>query len=129
MYMRPTYYLMRAAKNVGQLIFDLFPPLTPPLAADEDAQLGMPAVGNLLIDVRIVEAVVTALVAVGLTAQDRIFREVAQLNRQLLVDLFGLGFGERNFFAVVGSFGHESLLCARKILLGNDVEVHQHSAL
>src|SRR5262245_9882445 len=77
-----------------QLLGDLLPPLAPPLRTDEDAQLRVPAVGDLLVGVEVVEAVVALLVAVGHALQDRVFCEVAQLDGELLVDLFGLGDGE-----------------------------------
>src|SRR5205823_10934272 len=84
----------------------LLPPLTPPVATDEDAQLRMPAIRNLLIGLDVIEAVVAALLRVGLTTQDRVLGEVPQLQRQFLVDLFGLGLGE--LVLVVGHAPHSS---------------------
>src|SRR3954453_11457121 len=48
----------------GSFLFDLLPPLAPPVGADEDPQLRVPAVRDLVVRVQVVEAVVALLVAV-----------------------------------------------------------------
>src|SRR5262249_48598862 len=73
------------------LLFDLLPPLTPPLRPDQDAQLGMPAVGDLLVAVHVEAAAAALLFAIRLPAQDRVLGQVTQLKGELLVDLFRLG--------------------------------------
>ncbi len=65
---------------------DLLPPLAPPVAADQDAQLRVPAVGDVPVGVKVVQTVVAPLAAVGLAAQDRVLGEMAELHAQLLVD-------------------------------------------
>jgi hypothetical protein len=77
------------------LVFDLLPPLAPPVAADQDAQLGVPAVRERLVGVQVVQAVVTALVAVGFALEHVVLAEVLELQRKLLVDLLRLRFGQR----------------------------------
>src|SRR3954454_15635554 len=54
----------------------------------------MPAVGNGVLGVEVVPAVVALLVAVRLALQGRSFEEIPELEPVLLVDLFGLGFGD-----------------------------------
>src|SRR5258706_11775413 len=80
---------------------DLLPPLAPPLVSDEDPQLGVPAVRDGLVGVQIEQAVGALLVAVRPAFEHCIFREVLELKRELLVDLFGLGLGQ----LVVGHAG------------------------
>src|SRR3954462_11254228 len=75
-------------------VFGLLPPLAPPVAADQDPQLGMPAVREVVVSIQIVHAVVAPLITVRLTLQHRVLGEVLELQRELLVDLFGLRLGQ-----------------------------------
>src|SRR5579875_388124 len=49
----------RSAARLG-VFWDLLPPLAPPAAADEDAQLGVPAVRKVVVGLEVVAAVVAA---------------------------------------------------------------------
>src|SRR5678815_2570649 len=71
-----------------------FPPLAPPAPADQDPQLGVPAVREVGVRIEVVQTVVALLVAVRLALEHRVLGQVAQLERQLLVDLFRLGAGQ-----------------------------------
>src|SRR5215475_16004141 len=54
------------------LVFHLLPPLTPPAGADQDPQLGVPAVREVIFAAEIVHAVVASLIAVRLALQHRV---------------------------------------------------------
>src|SRR5579863_5599287 len=83
---------------------DLLPPLAPPVPPDEDAELGVPAVGEVFGLVEVVAAIVAPLVARGVPPQDVVLHHVAELDGELLVDLLRLGLGNR----VVGHCEHPS---------------------
>src|SRR3954451_22663890 len=76
---------------------DLLPPLAPPRAADEDAQVRVPAVRELGVGVEVEEAVVAAVLLAelleGVGAQDRSIHEVLPLEPLLAVDLLRFGCG------------------------------------
>src|SRR3954452_18867150 len=76
---------------------DLLPPLAPPRAADEDAQVRVPAVRELGVGVEVEEAVVAAILLAELLermgAQDRSIHEVLPLEPLLAVDLLRFGCG------------------------------------
>src|SRR3954447_12131296 len=73
------------------VLFDLLPPLAPPLVPDEDPQLRVPAVRDRVVRVEVVQAVGALLLAVGLALQDGPLGEVPELDPVLLVDLLRLG--------------------------------------
>src|SRR3954469_7450257 len=79
------------AAAYGDLLRDLLPPLAPPVGTHEDPQLRVPAVGDLGGVLEVVEAVLALLLALRLTLQDGVVGEMAELDRQLLVDLLRLG--------------------------------------
>jgi hypothetical protein len=66
---------------------DGVPPLAPPLGAHQDAQLGMPAVRDLVVRLEVVETVLALLLAGGLPRQYGVRGQVAQFDREGLVDL------------------------------------------
>src|SRR3954447_24279894 len=76
--------------TTGSVLRNLLPPLAPPVAADQNPQLRVPAVGDVLVGVEVVQTVVAPLATVRLAAQDRVLRQVTELDAQLLVDRLGL---------------------------------------
>src|SRR3954454_2842427 len=76
---------------------NLLPPLAPPVTADEDPQLGMPAIRELRVGVEVEEAVVAAVFLPELhqrmCSQDGPVHHVLPLQPLLAVDLFRLGSG------------------------------------
>src|SRR5580765_2671038 len=61
-------------------LFDAFPPLAPPLGADENPQLLVPAVRDRVVGVQVVEAVAALLAfAVRLAAQHGPLHEIPEL--------------------------------------------------
>src|SRR4029453_1115349 len=85
---------------------DCLPPLAPPVVADEDVLLGVPAIRDLSRVLEVVPAFLAFLLALRLCLQDRVVRQVPQFDRELLVDLLGFRFGD----LVVGHCGGLSLL-------------------
>src|SRR5262249_1678977 len=72
-----------------------FPPLTPPVGADEDAEFRMPAVRDVCGVLEVVPAVLAPLIAARSAAQHRVRGEVTKLHRARFVDLLRFGQGDR----------------------------------
>jgi hypothetical protein len=53
-----TFELFLLEPHAAPSLVDLFPPLAPPVAADQDSQLRVPAVRELVVRVQIEQAVV-----------------------------------------------------------------------
>jgi len=80
----------------------LLPPLAPPLGADENAKLLVPAIRDVVVRLKVVAAVLAFFATLWMASQDRILCEMAELDGQPLVDLLGLGLGDY----VVGHAGN-----------------------
>src|SRR6516164_973235 len=83
----PQGALLRAVRR------NLLPPLAPPVPAHEDADLGVPAIGKVLVVLQVVAAVVTSLVTRGMASEHVVVDHVAELHGQLLVNFLWLWLG------------------------------------
>src|SRR6185295_3408186 len=68
---------------------DRFPPLAPPLGPDENPELRVPAIGDVVVGIEVVEAVAALLFSQRMPFEHRSLGEVLQLEPVLLVDFLG----------------------------------------
>src|SRR4051795_4258333 len=71
-----------ARRSRSALVGDLLPPLAPPLGAHEDAQLEVPAIGDLLGGLQVVQAVLALLVAGWMALEHGVRGEDPKLHRE-----------------------------------------------
>src|SRR5205807_9980222 len=84
-----------APRRVGSsAVGNRLPPLAPPVGADQDAQLRVPAIRDLGRVLEVVPAVLAMLLALRLSLEHRVVRQVPQLDGELLVDLLRFRFGD-----------------------------------
>src|SRR6202034_4042029 len=76
-------------------LWNRLPPLAPPVAPDQDAELRVPAVRKILVRLEVVTAVGAPFVARGMPTEDLVVHQVAQLDGESLVDLLRLWLGNR----------------------------------